>query len=56
VQSGGSSRGIADARQGVADVGMVSRSLKDNEKDLQTFTIAKDGSRSLLITLIQLKV
>ncbi|MBW4637124.1 MAG: phosphate ABC transporter substrate-binding protein [Gloeocapsa sp. UFS-A4-WI-NPMV-4B04] len=43
VQSGGSSRGIADARQGVADVGMVSRSLKDNEKDLQTFTIAKDG-------------
>ncbi len=43
VQSGGSSRGIADARQGVADVGMVSRSLKDNEKDLQAFTIAKDG-------------
>lgn len=43
VQSGGSSRGIADARQGVADVGMVSRSLEDNEKDLQAFTIAKDG-------------
>lgn len=43
VQSGGSSRGIADARQGVADVGMVSRTLKDNEKDLQAFTIAKDG-------------
>ncbi len=43
VQSGGSSRGVADARQGVADIGMVSRSLKDNEKDLQAFTIAKDG-------------
>lgn len=43
VQSGGSSRGIADARQGVADIGMVSRSLKDSEKDLQAFTIAKDG-------------
>ena len=43
VQTGGSSRGIADARQGVADIGMVSRSLKDNEKDLQAFTIAKDG-------------
>lgn len=43
VQTGGSSRGIADARQGVADLGMVSRSLKDNEKDLQAFTIAKDG-------------
>ena len=43
VQTGGSSRGIADARQKVADIGMVSRSLKDNEKDLQAFTIAKDG-------------
>nr|WP_235355031.1 phosphate ABC transporter substrate-binding protein [Aliterella atlantica] len=43
VQTGGSSRGIADARQGVADIGMVSRSLKDNEKELQAYTIAKDG-------------
>lgn len=33
VQTGGSSRGVADARQGVADIGMVSRSLKDNEKE-----------------------
>ncbi|CAA9589827.1 Phosphate ABC transporter, periplasmic phosphate-binding protein PstS [uncultured Synechococcales cyanobacterium] len=43
VQTGGSSRGIADARQRVADIGMVSRSLKGTEKDLQAFTIAKDG-------------
>lgn len=43
VQTGGSSRGIADARQGTADIGMVSRVLKGNEKDLQAFTIAKDG-------------
>jgi phosphate transport system substrate-binding protein len=43
VQSGGSSRGIADARQGLADVGMVSRALKPEEKDLSAFTIAKDG-------------
>lgn len=28
VQTGGSSRGIADARSGVADIGLVSRSLK----------------------------
>lgn len=48
VQTGGSSRGVADARQGVADVGMVSRSLKDNEKDLQAFTIAKDGISVIL--------
>ncbi len=43
VQTGGSSRGIADARQGTADIGMVSRTLSGNEKDLQAFTIAKDG-------------
>ena len=43
VQSGGSGRGIADARQGVADIGMVSRALKDDEKDLTAHTIALDG-------------
>ena len=43
VQTGGSSRGIADARQGVADIGMVSRDLKEEEKDLQGFAIARDG-------------
>jgi phosphate transport system substrate-binding protein len=48
VQSGGSSRGIADARQGTADIGMVSRSLKSDEKDLQSFTIAQDGISIIL--------
>jgi phosphate transport system substrate-binding protein len=48
VQSGGSSRGIADARQGTADIGMVSRSLKSDEKDLQSFTIAQDGISVIL--------
>ncbi|MFQ5741103.1 MAG: phosphate ABC transporter substrate-binding protein [Acidobacteriota bacterium] len=43
VQTGGSSRGIADARQGLADIGMVSRALKEDEKDLLAFTIARDG-------------
>lgn len=43
VQTGGSSRGIADARQGLADIGMVSRALKDDEQDLRAFTIARDG-------------
>ena len=43
VQSGGSSRGISDARSGLADIGMVSRALKDDEKDLRDFTIARDG-------------
>jgi len=43
VQTGGSSRGIADARTGVANIGMASRSLKEEEKDLQAFSIARDG-------------
>lgn len=43
VQSGGSSRGIADARTGVAQIGLCSRALKPDESDLQSFTIARDG-------------
>lgn len=47
VQTGGSSRGVADARSGLADIGMVSRALKESEHDLTAHTIAYDG-----ITLI----
>lgn len=47
VQTGGSSRGIADARSGLADIGMVSRALNEMEVDLLPHTIAYDG-----ITLI----
>ncbi len=43
VQSGGSSRGITDARQGLADIGMVSRTLKPDEGDLTAHTVALDG-------------
>ncbi|MEC9282753.1 MAG: phosphate ABC transporter substrate-binding protein [Bdellovibrionota bacterium] len=43
VQTGGSSRGVNDARRELSDIGMVSRKLKPSEKDLQHFTIAKDG-------------
>ncbi|MFQ5655795.1 MAG: phosphate ABC transporter substrate-binding protein, partial [Planctomycetota bacterium] len=43
VQTGGSSRGIADAREGLADIGMVSRALKEEERDLLAFLIARDG-------------
>jgi phosphate transport system substrate-binding protein len=43
VQTGGSSRGIADVKQGLSDIGMVSRGLKDEEKDLLAFPIARDG-------------
>lgn len=43
VQTGGSSRGIADARSGAANIGMASRGLKANESDLIAHTIARDG-------------
>jgi phosphate transport system substrate-binding protein len=43
VQTGGSSRGINDARNGTAGIGMVSRTLKPEEQDLQAHTIALDG-------------
>lgn len=48
VQTGGSSRGVADARSGLADVGMVSRALKSDEGDLRAVTIAKDGISIIL--------
>ncbi len=43
VQTGGSSRGINDARRGVANIGMVSRELMSDEDDLHGFTVAVDG-------------
>lgn len=48
VQSGGSSRGITDARQGTANIGLVSRALKPEEKDLKAFSIARDGVTVIL--------
>jgi len=43
VQTGGSSRGASDLRQGLNDIGMLSRSLNADEKDLLAFPIANDG-------------
>ncbi len=43
VQSGGSSKGVADAREGSTAFGMVSRSLYSNEKDLKPYLIGIDG-------------
>lgn len=43
VQSGGSSRGVVDARTGAADIGLVSRKLNPEESDLKAITIALDG-------------
>ena len=41
VQTGGTSRGLRDARAGLAHISMVSRNVK--EADLIRFTIAIDG-------------
>lgn len=43
VQSGGSSRGIADVRGRLADLGMVSRALDGDERTLHSYPIARDG-------------
>ena len=48
VQSGGSSRGIADVRRGMADIGMVSRQLNPDENDLVGYPIARDGVAVIL--------
>ena len=43
VQTGGSSRGLADVRRGLADIGMVSRSPRQSEDDVQWHPVALDG-------------
>jgi len=43
VQTGGSSRGMADAQSGLADIGMASRSLRESEHALIPHVIARDG-------------
>lgn len=44
VQTGGSSRGIKDPAEGLADIGMSSRALKDSEKEGRTsHLLARDG-------------
>ena len=43
VQAGGSARGLADARTGLADIGMVSRALHEEEHDLTPYLVALDG-------------
>jgi phosphate transport system substrate-binding protein len=48
VQTGGSSRGVNDARAGTSDIGMVSRALNKEEQDLKSFLIANDGVSVIL--------
>jgi len=50
VQTGGSSRGIADTINGLADIGMASRALKPQEKHLHGSVVARDGIGIILHT------
>ena len=44
VQTGGSSRGLSDTDRGLADIGMVSRALKEEElQERQGYIVALDG-------------
>ena len=43
IQATGSSAGVKSAQDKTAEIGMVSRELKDSEKDLQSAVIARDG-------------
>lgn len=43
VQSGGSSRGIADVQRGLVEIGMVSRAIKPQEDGLKVHQLAMDG-------------
>jgi phosphate transport system substrate-binding protein len=48
VATGGSGRGIGDARSGNSDIGMASRVMTKDEKDLFGFPIARDGLGDLI--------
>ncbi len=43
VQTGGSGRGLADVRQGKADIGMVARALGAAEQEVKGLPIGRDG-------------
>lgn len=43
VESGGSGRGLQDARAGEVNIGMVSRALGEDDKDLYSLPIGRDG-------------
>ena len=43
VRLDGSGKAVSDLRAGAVDIGMVSRALLDNERDLYAFHVARDG-------------
>ena len=45
ISAGGAGKGAADALAGLVDIGMISRSIKQEEIDLDTFLATHNGSR-----------
>lgn len=43
VTTGGSTKGVSDARLGTANIAMVSRALSTTENDMRGFPVARDG-------------
>jgi phosphate transport system substrate-binding protein len=43
VRSSGTGKGLADLRSGVSDIAMAPRALRESERDLFAFPIARDG-------------
>ncbi len=43
IQTGGSARGLSDVRRGLSQIGMVSRALGENERDLRGHVIGFDA-------------
>ena len=48
IQGGGSGVGVKSAMDGVVDIGMASRELKEDEKSLKEFKLAVDGIAVIL--------
>ncbi|MEB0011132.1 phosphate ABC transporter substrate-binding protein [Glaciimonas sp. Cout2] len=44
IEMGGAERGITDTRNGIADIGMVSRLVTDEDVYLKGFPVARDGA------------
>jgi phosphate transport system substrate-binding protein len=43
VQTSDSGKAMAEVRRGTADIGMIARGVRENERDLFAFAIARDG-------------
>ncbi|PUA20213.1 phosphate ABC transporter substrate-binding protein [Glaciimonas sp. PCH181] len=48
IEMGGAERGVNDARNNMANIGMVSRLITDKDQDIKGFPVARDGAGLLV--------